>query len=174
MFLVRKIRGLDRGQLYAMKVLKKATLKGKPWRLKLGKKKINPWFCWTGPKKKFVFQGKKTYWNKNLIPVQAVKIMTSIVSWWCSSVLEHPVLFSQRWARGRTGLSQLSPWPTFVGIWCKWGYFVLLIQIAWFIYLFTFLFFIYFLSKGIIVNEDVRLDKVEMPRADLQSQWYQP
>uniref|UniRef100_A0A665V6U2 non-specific serine/threonine protein kinase n=1 Tax=Echeneis naucrates TaxID=173247 RepID=A0A665V6U2_ECHNA len=28
-FLVRKIRGLDRGQLYAMKVLKKATLKGK-------------------------------------------------------------------------------------------------------------------------------------------------
>lgn len=28
-FLVRKIRGADRGQLYAMKVLKKATLKGK-------------------------------------------------------------------------------------------------------------------------------------------------
>lgn len=28
MFLVRKIRGVDRGQLYAMKVLKKATLKG--------------------------------------------------------------------------------------------------------------------------------------------------
>uniref|UniRef100_A0A4W6CDL6 non-specific serine/threonine protein kinase n=1 Tax=Lates calcarifer TaxID=8187 RepID=A0A4W6CDL6_LATCA len=28
-FLVRKIRGVDRGQLYAMKVLKKATLKGK-------------------------------------------------------------------------------------------------------------------------------------------------
>lgn len=27
-FLVRKIRGVDRGQLYAMKVLKKATLKG--------------------------------------------------------------------------------------------------------------------------------------------------
>lgn len=28
-FLVRKIKGSDTGQLYAMKVLKKATLKGK-------------------------------------------------------------------------------------------------------------------------------------------------
>lgn len=28
-FLVRKIKGSDKGQLYAMKVLKKATLKGK-------------------------------------------------------------------------------------------------------------------------------------------------
>lgn len=27
---MRKIRGVDRGQLYAMKVLKKATLKGEP------------------------------------------------------------------------------------------------------------------------------------------------
>uniref|UniRef100_A0A8B9PME9 Protein kinase domain-containing protein n=1 Tax=Apteryx owenii TaxID=8824 RepID=A0A8B9PME9_APTOW len=30
-FLVRKIKGSDAGQLYAMKVLKKATLKGKNW-----------------------------------------------------------------------------------------------------------------------------------------------
>lgn len=30
-FLVRKIKGSDAGQLYAMKVLKKATLKGKDW-----------------------------------------------------------------------------------------------------------------------------------------------
>ncbi|XP_027744906.1 ribosomal protein S6 kinase alpha-2-like isoform X4 [Empidonax traillii] len=30
-FLVRKIKGSDAGQLYAMKVLKKATLKGKSW-----------------------------------------------------------------------------------------------------------------------------------------------
>ena len=34
-FLVRKIRGVDRGQLYAMKVLKKATLKGKHENIKL-------------------------------------------------------------------------------------------------------------------------------------------
>ena len=30
-FLVRKVKGSDAGQLYAMKVLKKATLKGKGW-----------------------------------------------------------------------------------------------------------------------------------------------
>lgn len=32
MFLVRKIKGSDAGQLYAMKVLKKATLKGEDFK----------------------------------------------------------------------------------------------------------------------------------------------
>lgn len=41
-FLVRKIRGVDRGQLYAMKVLKKATLKGKNEKLQCNIYKVKP------------------------------------------------------------------------------------------------------------------------------------
>lgn len=166
-FLVRKIRGLDRGQLYAMKVLKKATLKGNKWRLKHELQDGKSSFPLNTLEKNLSFnlavQGNKGNKYCDWYYFLSHPWKELIENW--KECFVTSCFCSHWWAWGHTWLSQFSPWPTFVGIWCKWGYFVLLIQIAW---------FIYFLSKGIIVNEDVLLEKVELPCADLESWWHEP
>lgn len=105
-FLVRKIRGLDRGQLYAMKVLKKATLKGT--RLRLKHESLDSESLSQQSHLHFVYQGH--FWTQKNQEKQAKGIYSRFfyrcgITYFCSS----------SWMRGRTWLSEFSRWPTFKG-----------------------------------------------------------
>lgn len=106
-FLVRKIRGLDRGQLYAMKVLKKATLKGN--RLRFKHEPLDSESLFQLNHLHLVYQGN--FWtHKKKSEKQAKEIHARFfyccgITYFCSS----------SWMRGRTWLSEFSRWPTFRG-----------------------------------------------------------